>query len=183
MSKEVGVVSAVVAGAVAGALGTAAMDLLWYGRYRRGGGSSGFVDWDTSSDLQGWDDAPAPAKVGRRVAEAALHRELPADAARLTNNVVHWSTGVGWGAVFGMASATVTWRRWWFGPVFGALVWLSSYGVLVPAGLYEPPWKYDPRTLWQDLSAHQVYGLTTAEVFAVCAPRAARRRRAQSSRS
>jgi hypothetical protein len=159
----------VIRGAVAGALGTAAMDLLLYVRYRHGGGDNGFADWETSAGLDSWDDAPAPARFGRRVVEATLHRELPAPQARLTNNVVHWATGVGWGAVFGLVSGSMTRRRAWHGPAFGAAVWLQSYAVLVPAGLYQPPWKYDPKTLWEDLSAHLLYGTTTATAFRILA--------------
>lgn len=147
---------------MAGALGTAAMDLLWYLRYRRGGGDSSFLDWETSAGLDNWDNAPAPAKFGRRVVEATLHTELPPASARLTNNVVHWATGMGWGVVFGLLSALCSRPRLWHGLVFGAGVWVQSYVVLVPAKLYRPPWEYAAKTLWQDLSAHLVYGLTTA---------------------
>ncbi len=174
-------VGAVVCGALAGAVGTAAMDLLWYARYRRGGGDSGFADWETSAGLDNWDNAPAPAQFGRRVLERTLHRELPAEQARLTNNVVHWATGVGWGGVFGLVSGLMTSRRLWYGPVFGAGVWLQSYAVLVPARLYQPPWKYNPKTLWEDLSAHLVYGLSTATAFRVLSARAGHRRHARSS--
>jgi hypothetical protein len=48
-------------------------------------------------------------------------------------------------------------------------VWLQSYAVLVPAKLYKPMWEYDAKTLWEDLSAHLVYGLTTATAFRVSA--------------
>jgi len=169
-------VGAVVRGALAGAVGTAAMDLLWYARYRRGGGSGGFVDWETSAGLDNWDNAPAPARFGRRLVEGTLHRELPPQRARLTNNVMHWATGVGWGAVFGLVSGSLTRPRWWHAPAFGAAVWVQSYAVLVPAKLYQPPWKYGPRTLWEDLSAHLVYGLSTATAFRGLAATAGRRR-------
>jgi hypothetical protein len=48
-------------------------------------------------------------------------------------------------------------------------VWLSGYVVLPLAHLYKPIWEYDPKTLAQDLSAHLVYGLTTAAAFDVFA--------------
>jgi len=41
-------------------------------------------------------------------------------------------------------------------------VWASDYVVLPAAKLYKPLWKYDLKTLAQDLSAHLVYGLATA---------------------
>jgi len=43
--------------------------------------------------------------------------------------------------------------------------------VLPAAGLYRPIWEYDRKTLADDLSAHLVYGLTTAAVFRVLASR------------
>jgi hypothetical protein len=153
---------AAVRGAIAGALGTAAMDALWYCRYRRGGGKSSFADWETSAGLEGWEDAPAPAKFGRLVVQRTLHRDLPPQCARLVNNAVHWSTGVGWGAVFGMVEGTIVRGRAWHGVPFGAAVWLQSYAVLAPLKLYKPIWEYDAATLGRDLSAHLVYGTTTA---------------------
>lgn len=38
-------------GLVAGAVGTLAMDLVWFGRYKGGGGEGGFGDWEFSSTL------------------------------------------------------------------------------------------------------------------------------------
>jgi hypothetical protein len=90
---------AVGAGAAAGAVGTIAMDLLWFARYRHNGGASGLVDWEFSAGLHDWNEAPAPAQVGRRLIEGFLQRELPAERARGVNNIVHWATGVGWGGV------------------------------------------------------------------------------------
>jgi hypothetical protein len=61
-----------------------------------------------------------------------------------------------------------------FGLPFGAGVWGSSYVVLPAAGLYQPIWEYDRRTLANDLSAHLVYGLATAAAFRALAPRRGR---------
>ncbi len=58
---------AVVKGAIAGAAGTLAMDLLWYTRYRRGGGETGFIDWELSSSTTSYEKAAAPAQVGKRL--------------------------------------------------------------------------------------------------------------------
>jgi hypothetical protein len=37
-------------------------------------------------------------------------------------------------------------------------VWSSDYVALPLAGVYKPIWKYDARTLYEDLSAHVVFG-------------------------
>jgi hypothetical protein len=41
---------------------------------------------------------------------------------------------------------------------FGGLVWASDYVSLPLAGVYEPIWRYDAKTLGDDLSAHLVFG-------------------------
>ena len=38
--------------------------------------------------------------------------------------------------------------------------------MLAPAGIYKPISAYPPAVLWQDLSAHLVFGLATGIAFA-----------------
>src|SRR5579859_8198827 len=81
-------------GLVAGAAGTVAMDLVWYMRYKRGGGESSFLNWEFAQAPNQWEDASAPARVGKLVYETARHAELPPSAIGLTTNVMHWGYGV-----------------------------------------------------------------------------------------
>jgi hypothetical protein len=157
-------------GVLAGGVGTAAMDLLWYARYNAGGGTDGFLDWELSRNLKDWDDAPVPAQLGKRVVDGVFQRRLPPERAGLTNSVVHWATGLGWGAAFGVVAGSAPVPKIRFGPVFGVAVWLSSYVILPLAKLYKPIWEYDAKTLGQDLSAHLVYGSMAAAVFRIFAP-------------
>jgi hypothetical protein len=155
---------AVIGGAAGGAAGTLAMDGVWYFRYRKGGGKDPFLEWEFSGGLKDWDEAPAPAQLGRRIYEGVFQRPLPPDRAALTNNIMHWATGTGWGAAYGLVAGTVP-VKVRYGLVFGSLVWSSSYVILPMAKLYKPIWEYDLKTLGKDLSAHLVYGLATATVF------------------
>ncbi|MGH2706500.1 MAG: hypothetical protein ACRDJ4_15860 [Actinomycetota bacterium] len=167
---------AVLRGLLAGAAGTAAMDLLWFARYRRDGGESGLLDWEFTVGVDDWEKAPVPAKVGKRIAESLLRRELAPKYAPITNNVVHWGQGLLWAALFGIAAGATAAPRVVFGLAFGPLVWSSAYVVLPPTGLYKPIWQYDAATLWKDFSAHLVYGVVTAAVFrALAGPGAPRR--------
>jgi hypothetical protein len=158
---------AVVRGVVAGTVGTLAMDLLLYARYRRGGGQSGFLSWEFSSDVTSWDQAPAPAQVGKRVFEGLFQKKLSDDRAPLVNNVMHWGYGIANAVPYGILAGSARKPRVWFGPPFGAAVWGGGYVVLPAAGLYKQIWEYDRVTLAKDLSAHLVYGTTTAIVFRV----------------
>jgi hypothetical protein len=158
-------VGAVLGGLAAGTVGTLAMDLFLYARYRDGGGKSAFPDWEFSADVHSWEEAPAPAHVGKRLFEGLFQRRLPDSRAALVNNVTHWAMGILSGAQFGLVAGSLSAARVRYGVPFGAAVWAGGYVVLPAARLYKPMWEYDAPTLAQDLGAHLVYGLTTAAVF------------------
>lgn len=150
-------------GALSGAAGTAVMDLVQYGRYRAGGGDQPFGQYEFHG-VSDWEHAPAPAQVGRRAAKTFLGMDLADHRANPVNNFVHWSYGIAWGAAAG-ALAAATGRggaRW--GPAIGTTVWLSDYVTLPLLGLYEPIWRYDPKTLGRDWADHAVYGTAAATV-------------------
>jgi hypothetical protein len=153
---------AIVRGLLAGAAGTAAMDALLFSRFRRSGGNQGFAGWETSAGLASWEDAPAPAQVGKRLVEGLLQIELPPERARFVNNVTHWAYGMLGGAQLGVVAGSLPRLRVAYGLPFGASVWGAGYVVLPAAKLYKPIWEYDRGTLAKDLSAHLVYGVTTA---------------------
>jgi hypothetical protein len=158
-------VGAVVRGLVASAFGTLALDLVWFARYKRAGGKRGFGGWESSSDVHTWDEAPAPAQVGKRLVEGVFQVELAQHRARLVNNITHWGYGLLGGAQYGLIAGSLPAPRVWYGVPFGASVWAAGYVVLPAAGLYKQVWEYDRETLAKDLSAHLVYGLSTAAVF------------------
>jgi len=158
---------ALVRGLVAGAVGTAAMDALLYRRYRRGGGTSSVDEWELSKGLSSWEQAPAPAQVGRRLVEGLFDLELSPRRVPLVNNVMHWAYGTFNGAQYGIVAGSLPRPRIAYGLVFGATVWGADYVILPAAKLYRPIWEYDRKTLTDDLSAHLVYGLTTAAALRV----------------
>jgi hypothetical protein len=128
-------VGAVVRGLTAAAVGTLALDLLLFARYKHGGGKSGFRDWELSTEVESWDRAPAPAHVGKRLVEGLFQRELPDRRAALVNNITHWGYGVLNGATYGLLAGSARSPRIWFGIPFGAGVWGSGYVVLPAAAL------------------------------------------------
>jgi uncharacterized membrane protein YagU involved in acid resistance len=75
---------------------------------------------------------------------------------------MHWGYGIANGAQYGIVAGSLPQPRVRYGLPFGAGVWGSSYVVLPAMKLYEPIWKYDAKTLANDLSAHLVYGVATA---------------------
>jgi hypothetical protein len=157
---------AVARGLIAGTVGTAAMDAFLYARYRRGGGTTRPARWEFSEGLS-WEDAPAPAQVGKRLVEGLFQIELPESRAPLVNNVTHWGYGIFGGVQYGIVAGSLRKRPVIYGLPFGATVWGSSYVILPAAKLYKPIWDYDRKTLAADLSAHLVYGLATAAAMSL----------------
>jgi hypothetical protein len=157
-------------GLAAGAVGTLAMDVLLYARYRRGGGNRDFRTWEFSADISSWEDAPAPALVGQRLFEALFQRKLPPERAAMVSNITHWAYGLLSGALYGIVAESLSQPRTWYGLPFGTGVWAVDYAVLPTAMLYKPIWEYDRKTLANDLSAHLVYGTVTAAVLRLLSP-------------
>ena len=153
---------AVARGLAAGAIGTAAMDTFLFARYRRNGGDSSAWEWESSAGVTTWEEAPAPAHVGKRLVEGLFGIELPPTRARLVNNVMHWGYGILNGAPYGVIAGSLPTPRIRYGLAFGATVWAGDYVILPAAKLYKPIWDYDVKTLADDLSGHLVYGLATA---------------------
>lgn len=160
-------IGAIARGLIAGAIGTAAMDLLLFWRYKHENGEDSFLAWEFSSGLSSWEQAPAPAQIGKRLVEGIFQVELPADRATLVNNLTHWGYGMIGGQKYGIFAGSLSRPRIVYGLPFGATVWATSYVVLPLARLYKPIWEYELETLAKDLSAHLVYGLTTALAFDV----------------
>lgn len=157
-------------GAAAAAAGTLVMDAFLYRRYRRGGGDAAFSAWESSEGVESWEDAPAPALVGKKLIEGVIEEPLPPRYARPLNNATHWGFGLATGAGYGLLAGS---RRpaVRYGLPFGAAVWASGYVVLPLLGVYKPIWEYDRKTLEDDLSAHLVFGTATAAAFRFLTPK------------
>ena len=160
-------VGATVRGVAASAPGTLAMDASLYRRYRHDGGSAAFPGWESSEGLVSWKNAPAPARVAKRLLEGVLKQDVPPRYARALNNATHWGFGLAAGGGYGLLLGSRRTPKVWYGLPFGAAVWASGYVVLPLLGVYEPIWKYDLGTLANDLRAHLVFGTATAAAFSI----------------
>ncbi|MER6221216.1 hypothetical protein ABT189_11640 [Streptomyces sp900105755] len=156
--------SAVVDGVLAGVAGTVCMDATRYLRYRRTGGTDSPKDWEFAP-VEDWEEAPDPGKVAKRLLEGFTQREVPDRWAWVLSTAMHWSYGSAWGALYGIAAGSVRRPNPLLGLPFGAAVCASAYLVLPQAGLYQQVWKYSPKTLADDLSAHLVFGLGAGTCF------------------
>lgn len=166
-----GIVAAGTRGAFAGIVATAAMDLVWYRRFRSAGGEGDLKSWEFSTSATEFGDgAPAPARVGKLVADT-VGFDLDDSLVAPTNNVVHWMTGIGWGKIAGFAAVMLPLPPVAVGLATGATAWATSYALLGALGIYEPMSEYDAETLRKDLTAHLVFGATLGAVLHLTALR------------
>lgn len=155
---------AVVRGMLAGVAGTATMTA-WQELSTRLQGSGGGSDGEPEGP---WEQAPAPARVARKIAVGVFDVEPPAGRIGLITNAMHWAYGTGWGGAYGLlAGSAPRGRALRRGLAFGTAVWAASYAQLVPMGVYAPPWTYEPGELAMDLSYHLAYGAGVGAAHAV----------------
>jgi hypothetical protein len=156
--------AAVVGGVLAGAVGTIGLDTVEYLRYRRGGGKKNPLEWEFGP-VDGWENAPAPGKFARRVAEGLTQRELPDRWSWPVSTAMHWGYGSAAAAAYGIVAGSLRQPYPVYGLPFGAAVWATGYVILPEAGIYKPIWEYDVKTLAQDLGGHLAYGAGTGTAF------------------
>ncbi|BDG07557.1 DUF1440 domain-containing protein [Anaeromyxobacter paludicola] len=101
-----------------------------------------------------------------RAAEAlARPFGIPLDGRRkaLGAEVVHYATGAGWGALYGIAEHRLGWPTLLSGVAFGALVFALGDELIVPLlGWAGGPRRYPASVHGKALAAHLVYGASTA---------------------
>src|SRR4051794_41967783 len=102
----------IVAGVLAGVAGTLALDLVWYRRARRDGSEADFAEWEVVRDLDSWDGAPAPGKMGRKLVAAVTGSDPPVQRAAAISNGMHWIYGTSWAVGYALALRR---RPWWAG--------------------------------------------------------------------
>ena len=156
--------AAVLGGLLAGAVGTVSLDTVQYVKHRRAGGKERPLAWEFAP-IDGWEKAPDPGQVAKRLIEGFTGHELPGRWAWLASTVAHWSYGSAWGALYGILAGSLRRPRPLYGLPFGVAAWASGYIVLPEAGLYKPIWEYDTKTLAWDLSGHLAYGAGTGAAF------------------
>lgn len=165
--RRVTPLGAVVRGLAAGVAGTAVMDLYQAAKGKalermKGEGPKGR---EKEGAPRTWEEAPAPARVGRRVLEGLFLRKVPKERAGALTYGVHWAYGIGWGAVYGLVQSTGRFDPLRHGLAFGTGVFGAAYVVLPAMRIYDPIWRYRPTTLALDLSQHLVYGVGVAGAY------------------
>jgi hypothetical protein len=139
------VATAIGAGLLAGAAGTAAMTLTS----------------TVEARLRGRDTSSAPSDAAGKV--LGVQPRNPAGRVRFSN-VVHWTYGTTWGAARGLiglaglnaASATA---------VHFTAVWGWSLVMLPALGIAPPPWQQPRREMAIDALHHVVYATGTSAAF------------------
>ena len=99
------------------------------------------------------------------MATAVLKRELQREEKGPAGDAVHYLFGTAAGGLYGVLAGKMPAARSGLGSLFGALLWLVSDEIAVPAlGLAKPANQYPPSVHAASFGAHLVYGITTEVV-------------------
>jgi len=161
---------AVARGIVAGVVGTGFMTLaqtLPAKLQSSNGGSQDEQSRQQQGEQDPWEQAPAPAKVAKRISEGVFEHEVSPERIPLLTHATHWGYGMGWGAVYGIMQGSAQAAPLRHGLLFGTAVWAMSYVQLVPMGFYELPWKYAPKDIAMEVGYHLAYGVGVASTLRV----------------
>ena len=107
----------------------------------------------------------APAIVGADIIGGFTGRWPPLSEMGRLGNMMTWMTGIGYGLIYGIAITP-----WIQAPVlvalvlFYAIVMLADYGLLVPWGVFKPPWK-EGHAFYFNLMLYGVYCILTVAAF------------------
>jgi hypothetical protein len=158
----------IVIGAAAGLVGMAAMEAAQRGVALAGPQESGGEGAEGEAVADPWQDAPSPAKVGRRIWEGVLHQpKLGPDKIGFATNVVHVGYGITLAAVFALIEESREHPNPLLdGALFGLAAWaLEEY--LLPRVDVSPPAKSFSLTEHaEDLAVHLAYGLGAGATIA-----------------
>jgi uncharacterized membrane protein YagU involved in acid resistance len=113
-----------------------------------------------------WADAPAPAQVAKKAAEAVGHgRDITKKHVPLVTNLMHWGYGTWWGVAYGLLARRLAPDAVSGAATLGGALWGVQYAELVPLGIAKPPWEYPAQEVALDLSYHLVYGAAVAATY------------------
>ena len=105
-----------------------------------------------------------PAIVGAEMVGGFTGRWPPLSEMGKLGNLMTWACGIGYGLVYGVAITP-----WTQGPILGfvlllAFIMVADYGLLVPWGIFKPPWK-EGHAFYFNLELYGVYCALTVAVF------------------
>lgn len=116
-------------------------------------------------------EAPSPAedpreKLVRKVASGVFETELSEDERKTWAEILHWQYSAFWGVALGILQATFGFPLWFFGILFGTIVWLAGPIVMLPAMKLSPPQhEIPPGEIAKGWYFHVIFGLATAISF------------------
>jgi hypothetical protein len=105
-----------------------------------------------------------PAIVGAEVIGGFTGRWPPLSEMGRLANIMTWITGIGYGLIYGVAITPWTQQPIMALVLFFVVVIGADYGLLVPWGIFKPPWK-EGHAFYFNLMLYGVYCILTVAAF------------------
>jgi putative membrane protein len=115
---------------------------------------------ETPGNMGALGTEPATMKAADALAQTLTGSPVPEQRRELAGEAMHYATGAGVGAVYGLLAEILPGSKLALGTGFGVAVALGLDEGLVPAlGLSKPPAEVRPSQHAYNLASHVVYGL------------------------
>lgn len=164
--REGNILKGLVAGVAGGLVASFVMDRFQYA-WIAIGESMNNLDGskDEEKKQQDEEQEPSTVKAAEAISENLFGHHLTEKEKEYAGPAVHYATGAGSAAIYGMAAEIYPDVTIGAGMPFGTAVWLVVDEGAVPVlGLSKPPLEYPASTHVYALASHLVYGLSTEVV-------------------
>jgi len=105
-----------------------------------------------------------PAIVGAEMIGGFSGRWPPLSEMGKIGNLMTWAVGLGYGLLYGVAITPWTQQPIVAGVIFFVTVMVIDYGLLVPWGIFKPPWK-EGHAFYFNLVLYGIYCVLAVLVF------------------
>ena len=161
--KKQNPIKGILFGLAAGAAASAAMDLYWGAVHNVPGGRPEQKPKKGGKDEQ--EDEPSTQIVADKISEAVTGHDVPDEDKAAAGVGVHYSTGISFGALFGLFASQRTGWGLLAGLLYGIAIWLGLDEIALRVLRMGPPPEDVPLSQHvQALGAHLVYGSVTGLV-------------------
>lgn len=157
MASQETPLEATLKGAVSGVVGTAALTAVMMG--------APAIAKQLGVGAAAPDAAQPAADFAGKVAEGVLDTSVGDATKQVGGQLVHWSYGAAWGALYGIVQSSVKLPHLLHGTIFGGIVAVVATTALPAMRLTPPPTQQPASMSGNQALSHMVYGWVTALTF------------------
>jgi hypothetical protein len=110
-------------------------------------------------------DEDPPSKLAEKISEEVFEKPIGEREKRVAGQMLHWTYGAGWGALYGIVQSSLRMPHWLHGTLLGGLVGLIAATVVPSMNIMPTPAEMPPPQRAIGMAMPMLFGWTTALFF------------------